>query len=575
MKKNMLLIILALLSCFTGEAQHAAQSGVTNDTDISTRAVSSEVEAEMPHIILDEIVILDYKTPLVQMDICFSSASAMQPNSVTRCFVTVDTLPKIKAFNNAVTVRSGRGNPSDYYIDGVRVRGNKTAESLKKAKNFTPPTRYSFREWDDLEKRQFETALLNRAGEDHLQHWPVFPAHRIFVEVINEDQYPISDCTLKLMDDNGLVVFQTKTNNAGQATLWHEQPTTKIIAEYNSTVSTAHPMTLQNDKPVKIKLPVPCKVSENLDIAFVVDASGSMDEKLSFFKTELADVMQQVRDRHKDFSIRTGCVVFRDHDDEYLTRSSSFSKDLQPTLDFLKAQTPTGGGDQPEAIDAALAAALKLDWNEHAATKILFLITDAPPHDQPEVLKNLHTQIQKAAAAGIRIIAIATGRNDESSGFSLKTMAAMTSGTFVFTDDERGNPESEITTTESLDRSLNEILVRLIADFSKHQDCSVASDPTQYFSEKQQPGDLSDELKNYLTINMYPNPASVEVFFELKEKYTAIRLVSVTGKTVKKIDYPDTGTIAMDIRDLPAGAYLVQFQHDEKTVNRRLVVARP
>lgn len=39
----------------------------------------------------------------------------------------------------------------------------------------------------------------------------------------------------------------------------------------------------------------------------------------------------------------------------------------------------SGGGDGPEAVTAALAEALHMDWREHAS-KMVVLIADAPPH---------------------------------------------------------------------------------------------------------------------------------------------------------------------------------------------------
>jgi hypothetical protein len=39
----------------------------------------------------------------------------------------------------------------------------------------------------------------------------------------------------------------------------------------------------------------------------------------------------------------------------------------------------SGGGDGPEAVTAALAEALNMDWREYAS-KMVVLIADAPPH---------------------------------------------------------------------------------------------------------------------------------------------------------------------------------------------------
>ena len=49
---------------------------------------------------------------------------------------------------------------------------------------------------------------------------------------------------------------------------------------------------------------------------------------------------------------------------------------MEANLKSLRAQ---GGGDGPEAVTAALAAALNMPWDEKAG-KMIVLITDAPPH---------------------------------------------------------------------------------------------------------------------------------------------------------------------------------------------------
>ena len=49
---------------------------------------------------------------------------------------------------------------------------------------------------------------------------------------------------------------------------------------------------------------------------------------------------------------------------------------MQRHLSTLDA---SGGGDGPEAVTAALAEALNMEWRQHAS-KMVVLIGDAPPH---------------------------------------------------------------------------------------------------------------------------------------------------------------------------------------------------
>ena len=43
-----------------------------------------------------------------------------------------------------------------------------------------------------------------------------------------------------------------------------------------------------------------------------------------------------------------------------------------------------GGGDRPEAVTAAMFATLNMNWRSNA-TKMVVLITDAPPHGIGEI----------------------------------------------------------------------------------------------------------------------------------------------------------------------------------------------
>ena len=55
-------------------------------------------------------------------------------------------------------------------------------------------------------------------------------------------------------------------------------------------------------------------------------------------------------------------------------------------MDFIKAQSADGGGDFPEAVGPAMTEGLKLDWSSDAYCKIMFLLLDAPAHDDEQTV---------------------------------------------------------------------------------------------------------------------------------------------------------------------------------------------
>jgi hypothetical protein len=128
----------------------------------------------------------------------------------------------------------------------------------------------------------------------------------------------------------------------------------------------------------------------DVDVAFVLDTTGSMDG-------ELREVQERVRQLAVDLArtrdgehLRWGIVAFRDRGDDYITRSFDLSADVTAAEDFLSSLDADGGGDGPESVVAAVAAALfELSWNRAAdVERQIFLIGDAPPHldyaDDPE-----------------------------------------------------------------------------------------------------------------------------------------------------------------------------------------------
>jgi len=101
-----------------------------------------------------------------------------------------------------------------------------------------------------------------------------------------------------------------------------------------------------------------------MDIVFAVDGTSSMSDEILYLKSELLDVISRIRETNEDIDYRVGSVFYRDHRDEYLTRTSPLSSDESQLIEFVKAQYASGGGDYPEAVDAALEETLAFDSSQ-------------------------------------------------------------------------------------------------------------------------------------------------------------------------------------------------------------------
>jgi von Willebrand factor type A domain len=200
-----------------------------------------------------------------------------------------------------------------------------------------------------------------------------------------------------------------------------------------------------------------------LDLAFAIDATGSMGDEMSYLAAEFQSIVGRIQGRHPDLSIRYGLVFYRDQGDDFVVKSHAFRSSVEETQAILLDQKAGGGGDTPEAMDEGLKAAAGLDWRgRSAATQMLFLVADAPPH-QASIVRFLN-EVDKAVAKGIRIYPLAASSTDELTELLLRIAAFQSSGSYSFlTNDSRiGNDHKEPSIPCYLVTRLDGLLTRLI-----------------------------------------------------------------------------------------------------------------
>lgn len=120
---------------------------------------------------------------------------------------------------------------------------------------------------------------------------------------------------------------------------------------------------------------------DSLDLVLCIDTTSSMQPYMDDLKKNLARL---VRTKIAGFKqARMGIVLFKDYwPEDYITRKIPFTTDLAKIDGYLQGLLARGGGDVPEAIhEALLDAATQFDWQADA--RIVFLVTDAPPHPVP------------------------------------------------------------------------------------------------------------------------------------------------------------------------------------------------
>lgn len=328
-------------------------------------------------------------------------------------------------------------------------------------------------EWRDLDHWPFWLGLMRDQQWSRLQaYWGFYPTERLAVHVASAEQ-DVADAQLVLKNAQGRTVWETRTDAQGQADVFF-----KLLGEapgpYNLTVTAAGSTeTVANvspgtDQVLEVELLTSVVPSNTLDLMFVVDTTGSMGDELEYLKVELQDVIDRVEAAgQQTLNLRLSVNFYRDHGDEYVVRSFPFSTDVPAVLAQLAAQRSDGGGDYPEAVEMALENAIDHhQWSSQARARLLFLILDAPPHHQQDILQTLQNVTRSAARQGVRIIPVASSGIDKETEFLLRFLGISTGGSYVFLTDDSGvgNDHLEPTVGQYEVELLNDLLVRMIGE---------------------------------------------------------------------------------------------------------------
>lgn len=118
-----------------------------------------------------------------------------------------------------------------------------------------------------------------------------------------------------------------------------------------------------------------------VDLAFVVDTTGSMGELIATAREQMISMLRELT-RAADIRLWLGVVEYRDHppQDGMVSRVHALTADLQAAEQVIKGLHADGGGDGPEAVlDGVTAACRELAWRRHSL-RLIVLVGDAPPH---------------------------------------------------------------------------------------------------------------------------------------------------------------------------------------------------
>lgn len=331
-------------------------------------------------------------------------------------------------------------------------------------------------EWNDLDNWNTWIEKLN-SYKTMPGYWKFFPNKLVAVKVVDASETALANVTVELLNDDK-VEFATKTDNSGFAYCWvslfsndaQSANAENLSLKVNGQVSEeAVKVTGKDDETLNVNVitsDAP-KAEATADIAFIVDATGSMGDEIAFLKSDLEYIIDHAGSA-SNTKLRTAALFYRDESDVYITRGENFASDVSTTREYISKQNANGGGDYPEAVHSALESALQdLSWNESARARIAFLILDAPAHHEGAVIESLQKSIKEFAKNGIKIIPVAASGVDKDTEFMLRFFEVSTGGTYVFitNDSGIGAEHIEASVGDHEVEKLADLMIRLIQKY--------------------------------------------------------------------------------------------------------------
>ena len=160
----------------------------------------------------------------------------------------------------------------------------------------------------------------------------------------------------------------------------------------------------------------PAGDEKTLEMVFVLDTTGSMGGLIEGAKQRIWGIINDVMKTPAHPSVRVGLVAYRDHGDQYITQVLPLTNDLDRVYTTLMDYRADGGGDTPEDVRQALADGVhKAGWSRPTpnVAQILFLVGDAPPHEDYSNEPDTLDTTAQAVKAGMIVNTIECGAADD------------------------------------------------------------------------------------------------------------------------------------------------------------------
>ena len=294
------------------------------------------------------------------------------------------------------------------------------------------------------------------------------PGGRIVVTVTGEGGLPVAGAEVVVAGEgievslrttaDGTVRFHPEAYAAGAG------PFTVTAGGATTAATRGHSVALESS------LPTAAGETVALDVLFLLDATGSMDDEIHQLKITIDEVAQRIHRLPGDVDVRLGMTLYRDEFDSFLTSTFDLTPDVEAFAEALSEVVADGGDDYPEALDEALADALSQpSWRSAADTvQLVFLVADAPPQILRQVPVPYTDSMREAARRGIKIFPVSSSGTDDQAEFVFRQFAQFTGARYVFLTYGAGGratgAASDIDEFDYEELSLDDLIVRLVAE---------------------------------------------------------------------------------------------------------------
>ena len=294
------------------------------------------------------------------------------------------------------------------------------------------------------------------------------PTGRIVVTVTGEDGLPVAGA--EVLVTAGQVGVGLRTTADGTVRF---HPEAYELGDGPFAVSAGGAnTTAERGESVSLETSLPTAAGETvaLDVLFLLDSTGSMEDEIHQLKITIDEVARRIHRLPGDVDVRLGMTLYRDEGDVFLTRTFDLTPDAEAFAQALSEVVAHDGGDYPEALDEALADALsKPSWRSGADTvQLVFLVADAPPQMLRQVPVPYTDSMREAARRGIKIFPVSSSGTDDQAEFVFRQLAQFTGARYVFltygAEGRATGAATDIGRRDYEELSLDDLIVRLVAE---------------------------------------------------------------------------------------------------------------